>query len=233
MMQCWDSHRCGFHASEKLFHASQSGAAKLAGHGLGLRGVTIHHRNQLHACALFLQLVVNAGVVAAERAHTNDRHANWTFVSQPLIFSEVGQSGKGYHEVVRRNYRMGRAFGFISLIIVVGIGAYIYMRQTQGVMSAGSSNPTATVDLIGVRNDLLAIAQAERSHQAAQGGYVSIEALRSQGDLTMTRDNRGPYNYSAEISDSSFRIVATYSGPESSGMPKTLSVDQTMQVSQQ
>ena len=128
---------------------------------------------------------------------------------------------------------MGRAFGFISLIVVLGIGAYIYMRQTQGVMSAGSSTPTATVDLIGVRNDLLAIAQAERSHQAAQGNYVSIEALRSQGDLTMTRDNRGPYNYSAEVSDGSFRIVATYSGPESSGMPKTLSVDQTMQVSQQ
>ena len=64
---------------------------------------------------------------------------------------------------------MGRAFGFISLIIVVGIGAYIYMHQTQSVMSAGTSNPTATVDLIGVRNDLLAIAQAERSHQASQG----------------------------------------------------------------
>jgi hypothetical protein len=107
------------------------------------------------------------------------------------------------------------------------------MRQTQGVMSAGSSNPTATVDLIGVRNDLLAIAQAERSHAAAQGSYVSIETLRSQGELTMTRDNRGPYNYSAEISDSSFRIVATYTGPASSGMPQTLSVDQTMQVSQQ
>ena len=102
---------------------------------------------------------------------------------------------------------MGRAFGFISLIIVVGIGAYIYMHQTQSVMSAGTSNPTATVDLIGVRNDLLAIAQAERSHQASQRAYVSIEALRSQGDLAMTRDNRGPYNYSAEISDGSFRIA--------------------------
>lgn len=128
---------------------------------------------------------------------------------------------------------MGRAFGFISLIVVLGIGAYIYMRQTQGVMSAGSSNPTATVDLIGVRNDLLAIAQAERSHAAAQGNYVPIETLRSQGELTMTRDNRGPYNYSAEVSDSAFRIVATYAGPTSSGMPQTLSVDQTMQVSQQ
>src|SRR6185503_9685297 len=221
------------YASKKFFYGSQRGAAKLAGYGLGLRGVTIDYRNQFHACALFLQLVVNPGVVAAKRAHTNDCYANWTFVSQPLIFSEVGQSGKGYHEGVWRNYLMGRAFGFISLIIVLGIGAYIYMRQTQGVMSAGSSNPTATVDLIGVRNDLLAIAQAERSHAAAQGSYVSIETLRSQGELTMTRDNRGPYNYSAEVSDSAFRIVATYAGPASSGMPQTLSVDQTMQISQQ
>jgi hypothetical protein len=49
----------------------------------------------------------------------------------------------------------------------------------------------------------------------------------------MERNNRGPYQYSAEVSDSSFRVVATYSGPENSGMPQTISVDQTMQVSQQ
>jgi hypothetical protein len=128
---------------------------------------------------------------------------------------------------------MGRAFGFLTLIVVVAVGAYIYMRQTQGVMTAGTKSPTATVDLIGVRNDLLAIAQAERSHFAMQANYVSIDTLRQQGDLTMERNNRGPYNYSAEISDSSFRIVATYSGPENSGMPKTLSIDQSMQISQQ
>jgi hypothetical protein len=128
---------------------------------------------------------------------------------------------------------MGRAFGFLSLIVVVAVGAYIYMRQTQGAMTAGTSSPTATVDLIGVRNDLLAIAQAERSHAASQGAFVSIEALRSQGELTMERNNRGPYNYAADVSDSSFRIIATYSGPENSGMPKTISIDQTMQISQQ
>lgn len=129
---------------------------------------------------------------------------------------------------------MGRAFGFLTLIIVVAVGAYIYMRQTQGTMAAGTSSPTATVDLIGVRNDLLAIAQAERSHAALQGGsYVSIDTLRSQGELTMERNNRGPYQYSAEVTDSSFRVVATYSGPENSGMPQTISIDQTMQISQQ
>jgi hypothetical protein len=128
---------------------------------------------------------------------------------------------------------MGRAFGFITLIIVVAAGAWIYMRQTQGVMTAGTSNPTATVDLMGVRSDLLAIAQAERSHAALQGSYVSIDALRSGGDLSMPRNNRGPYSYSAEVSDSGFRIVATWTGSESAGMPKTISIDQTMQISQE
>src|SRR5579871_6539199 len=130
----------------------------------------------------------------------------------------------------QEKYRMGRAFGFLTLVIVVAAGAYIYMRQTQSVMTAGTSSPTATVDLIGVRNDLLAIAQAERSHAALQGSYVSIDALRSGGDLTMPRNNRGPYKYSSEISDSGFRIVATYSGPENSVMPASLSIDQTMQI---
>jgi hypothetical protein len=128
---------------------------------------------------------------------------------------------------------MGRAFGFVTLIIVVAAGAYIYMRQTQSVMTAGTSRPTATVDLMGVRSDLLAIAQAERTHAAMQGSYVTIDALREQGDLAMPRNNRGPYHYSAEVSESGFRIVATWAGAENAGMPKTLSIDQTMQISQE
>jgi hypothetical protein len=127
---------------------------------------------------------------------------------------------------------MGRVFSFVALIIVVGVGAYIYMRQTQNVTQAGTSNPRATVDLIGVKNDLLAIAQAERSHGALQGSFVSIDELRSQGDLTMSRNSRGPYTYSADVSAGSFRILATYTGADP-GMPKTISIDQSMQISQE
>lgn len=129
---------------------------------------------------------------------------------------------------------MGRVFGFLTLIIVVAVGAYIYMRQTQSVMTAGTSTPTATADLIGVKNDLLAIAQAERSHGALRGGFVSIDELRSQGDLAMLRNNRGPYTYSAQIDDGAagFRIVATYSGADTA-MPKSISIDQSMRISQE
>jgi hypothetical protein len=128
---------------------------------------------------------------------------------------------------------MSRLFSFVALIIVVAVGSWIYMRQTQSTMSAGTSDPRATVDLIGVKTDLLAMAQAERAHNALHGDYVSLDDLRSQGDLTMTRTNRGPYTYSAEVSSGTFRIVATYSGPEGSGLPRTISIDPTMQISQE
>ena len=128
---------------------------------------------------------------------------------------------------------MSRTFSFVAVLAMLVVGAWYYMHQTQNVMSAGTGSPTATVDLIGVRNDLLAMAQAERSHAALRGGYVSLEELRVQGDLTMQRDRRGPYTYSAEISDSSFRIVATYSGVENTGLPHSLSIDQSMEVTQQ
>ena len=128
---------------------------------------------------------------------------------------------------------MSRSFGFLTLVAVVAIGAYIYVRQTQNVMTGGTANPTSTLDLIGVKNDLVGIAKAERAYSATHGKYVSIDELREQGALTMLRERRGPYTYSAEVSDLEFRIVATYSGPENSGMPKTLSIDQSMQISEQ
>src|SRR5215470_7610653 len=101
---------------------------------------------------------------------------------------------------------MGRAFGFLTLIIVVAVGAYIYMKQTQGVMSAGTTNPRSTVDLMGVKNDLLAMAQAERAYAATHSKFVSLDELRSDGALSMSRDRRGPYTYSAEVSDNDFHI---------------------------
>lgn len=127
---------------------------------------------------------------------------------------------------------MGRVFSFIALIIVVAAGAYIYMRQAQSATPPGASSPRATVDLMGVKSDLLAMAQAERSHGALQGSFVSLDELRSQGELSMSRDRRGPYTYSADVSAGAFRILATYTGSDP-GMPKTISIDQSMQISQE
>src|ERR1051326_8563327 len=92
---------------------------------------------------------------------------------------------------------MGRAFGFIMLIVVVGIGGYIYMKQAQSVTSIGS-NPQTTVDVTAVRNDLLALARAEQNNFASNGKYLSLDQLKTSGDITIpTRPN---FSYSAETS---------------------------------
>ena len=130
---------------------------------------------------------------------------------------------------------MSRTLGFVGLLIVLGIGTYIYMRQTQAVTPGGgeggsTATPRSTIDLAGVKNDLIALANAERRHFAAEGKYASIDELRSNGDISMQSNNRGPYSYSAETSDTGFRITATYSGPPNTGVPRTMSIDETMQV---
>ena len=129
---------------------------------------------------------------------------------------------------------MSRALGFIGLLIVLGVGAYIYMKQTQAVTpgggAGGTATPRSTIDVVGVKNDLIALASAERRHFAADGKYVSIDELRSNGDISMSTNHRGPYSYSAETTDSGFHITASYSGPPNTDVPHTLSIDETMQI---
>jgi hypothetical protein len=119
---------------------------------------------------------------------------------------------------------MGRALGFIVLVAAVGVGAYIYSKQAQSVTSVGS-NPQTTVDVTAVRSDLLALAKAEQNYFASNGKYVSLDGLR--GELNIP--SRPNFSYSAETSDSGFKITAAYSGPDSKA-PKRMVVDQTMTV---
>jgi hypothetical protein len=123
---------------------------------------------------------------------------------------------------------MGRALGFIGVLIAICVGAYLYTQQAKSV-SPGGQSPTTAVNVTGVKNDLIAIANAERRRQASDGKYVSLDELRSNGDISMRSNNRGPYTYAVETSDSGFRVTATYSGPEASA-PRLLSIDQTMQI---
>ncbi|MSO20419.1 MAG: hypothetical protein EXQ56_08130 [Acidobacteria bacterium] len=118
-----------------------------------------------------------------------------------------------------------------GLLIVLAIGMYIYRSQLTGPgdITQGTGNPRAAIDITGVKNDLLRMAQAERSYWASNAHYTSLEELQSIGDLVIdpTRGRAG-YSYTAEFSDQTFTITATYAGP-TSGMP-TISIDQTMQT---
>jgi hypothetical protein len=126
---------------------------------------------------------------------------------------------------------MGRVLGFVGLLIVLGAGMYIYKQQIVGTSGPGSatSNPRATIDVTGVRNDLVAIASAERRRMASDGKYADLSDLISNGDISMQTPSRGPFSYSSSVSDSGFTITATYSGNDPSA-PKTLTIDETMQI---
>ena len=106
---------------------------------------------------------------------------------------------------------MGRIFGFLSVIIVLGAGMYIYSRQAQSSSAAlGANSPKAAINITGVRTDLLAIAQAERGYFALEGKYVSLDELISSHALTVARQ-RPPYTYEVETSGSGFGLCCTIS----------------------
>lgn len=123
--------------------------------------------------------------------------------------------------------------GLVSLVLALAIGLFIYRSYFTGsgpggVATMGTNNPRAAADLAGVKNDLSAMAQAERAYMALNGKYVSLEELKEGGHMYVDPRGRLGYTYSAEISDRSFVITARYSGP-ATGMPE-LSIDETMQI---
>ena len=119
---------------------------------------------------------------------------------------------------------MGRTFGFVSVIIVAAAVGYLYMNQMNAV-SAGGTTPRVTIDVTAVRNDLLAMANAERRYWAANAKYASLDELRNNGDIPIP--SRANYTYSADVTDTAFKIVATYSGSDPTA-PKTITVDEAM-----
>ena len=128
---------------------------------------------------------------------------------------------------------MARTLGFIAVLIAAFVVIYLYVKQVQTVSPAGTQNPRAQIDITGVKNDLLVIANAERRHFASDGKYVSLDDLIANHDISMQSPSRGPYTYSADVSEDSFRVTATYSGPPGAGMPQQLVIDQTMQITSQ
>jgi hypothetical protein len=123
---------------------------------------------------------------------------------------------------------MGRVFGFLSIVMVLGVGMYIYSKQVQNSSApAGANNPKAAINITGVKADLISIASAERRYYASEGKYASFDELISSNYITVARQ-RPPYTYEIQSSSSGFRVVATRSGDNSSGTPVQLTVDENM-----
>ena len=126
---------------------------------------------------------------------------------------------------------MRAAGSILGLVIVMAIIWFVMKSQySQG--PAGAQPPAETIDVVGVKRDLLSIAQAERMYLASHGSYASVDDLQQDGSLTFSGTNRRGYDYSAEVDDGQhFKITATPTDPAKTSWP-TLSIDETMQVTQ-
>ena len=126
---------------------------------------------------------------------------------------------------------MKRAFGLVGLLLALGIGFWIFKMQVSSG-PAGGAAPKQTIDTVGVKNDLLAIGQAERLYLAGHSSYATIDQLQQEGSLSFSGTSRRGYNYTADVDDGQhFKITAAPADPNKADWP-TLSIDETMQVTQ-
>lgn len=124
---------------------------------------------------------------------------------------------------------MGKAFGFISVLVVVAVGLYLYSTQLRSVSAVGgTNNPTGVANIVGVKGDLVGIANAERQFFASEAKYGSLDDLTSGHYLTIS-GGRPPYTYDVETTASGFQVTATRSD---GGSPAKLWIDESMQVQQ-
>jgi hypothetical protein len=127
---------------------------------------------------------------------------------------------------------MRAAGSILGLVIVVAIIWFVMKSQFSQGPTSGQP-PKEVIDVVGVKGDLLAIAQAERIYMASHGSYVSVDELQQDGSITFSGTNRRGYSYTAEVDDGEhFKITARPSDPAKASWP-TISIDDLMQVTQQ
>jgi len=112
----------------------------------------------------------------------------------------------------------------VALIVMIAYKAYFSKMQ-----SAETRTPVETINVVGVKNDLIAIAQAERLYQAQHGAYASLSDLNSSGEMSMTKFDRDGYTYDVDTSSGSFRVIAHCPAAKSPGCTNWF-VDSSMEV---
>ncbi len=117
----------------------------------------------------------------------------------------------------------------VAVLVVALIVGWIYKSYLKNQQAAPIAHPRQTIDAIGVQNDLLAIAQAERMYQVEHNAYGSLDDLVSSGTMNRKTSGRDGYSYEAEVSPEGFRIVAHCPSDAVPGCTN-YAVDQTMQV---
>src|SRR4029077_17474928 len=99
-----------------------------------------------------------------------------------------------------------RSLAGILVVALISVLAYrLYFSKMQ---SSETGTPVQTISVVGVKNDLLAIAKAEGAYQEATGTSVFLEELKSAGAMSILKDGRDGYSYEVETSASGFQVMA-------------------------
>jgi hypothetical protein len=115
------------------------------------------------------------------------------------------------------NFNRGKSsmkgFGVIGILVTAVIGITFYMYTLKQAAPAPGMVATQAIDVVGVKNDLVAIAQAERMYYTQNGSYADLSTLTTTGTMNLARTSRDGYTYSATPSGGSFTVTATYTAP--------------------
>jgi competence protein ComGC len=117
----------------------------------------------------------------------------------------------------------------LLVVAVIALLTYKYYFSNMNAAGAGVATPMQTIDTVGVKNDLIGIAQAERVYQIDHNSYASLDELVSSGALTMRKTGRDGYTYDAQTSDSTFRVIAHCPAATSPGCTSFV-IDDTMEI---
>jgi hypothetical protein len=121
---------------------------------------------------------------------------------------------------------MGSIAGLLIVAVIALLAYKFYFSQSQ---SSGTATPVQTINVVGVKNDLVAIAQAERAYQVEHASYASMDELISSGAMTVTKRGRDGYTYEIEASSGGFRVVAHCPVATNPGC-SNYAIDQNMEV---
>jgi hypothetical protein len=116
-----------------------------------------------------------------------------------------------------------------GLLVVALFAGLLYKYYFANLHVAGSATPAQVIDIVGVKNDLMGIAQAERAYSAAHGTYASLDELISSHELIMKSTSHNGYTFSVETGDQTFRAIAHCPATTIPGCTD-LMIDQSMEV---
>ena len=145
------------------------------------------------------------------------------------VWSDKGTEAVRFNDSVCEVHvrSLGSLIGILVVAAVVGSIYKYYFSQNQ--QAAPVSRPQQTIDVTGVKNDLLGMAQAERIYQTEHSSYGSLDDLVSSGALTVKKSGRDGYTYEAAASTETFRIIAHCPSATLPGCTSFV-IDQTMEI---